>query len=886
MGLITSTSLYSRTGFSLLEDNEGQLWYYYKKYGILIPHEQEYISIEHKHYDFLPQIGELKVSGDKYKWSLLLSEHAKEVFSGLGQVNACKDWHIMKRVWTLDSVDGFNWMPNRYNSVYDGKEKNVRMARPNDKESILQCIYASKAVKGGVAAMDNREICGAMRLKPITAGDVLPEKPNNKKGNDPKNMQINKNSNMPKGVAALLECDKRRCRLEAYEESMLYDIQRGHWELYGSADGALKTPAGKMVPRDPRKDMKTGVIGIDFGTKSTVVVKQDGTNEIIPVRIGTGHWASEVRESDFENPTVIECTDLESFIASYLEREGRPQTNCDDFFISYDAFEDFRNCPPNEFYAYYTDLKQWANTEKENARVKDKKGRVYWFKDETNETAINPVELYAYYIGMYINNMRNGIYMKYLMSFPVGYARETREFILRSFEKGIKKSLPACILEDAECMKKFRVDFGISEPAAYAVTALGLGNLNPQDENDRYMYGIFDFGGGTTDFDFGIWRGASESEYEIEGYDYVLECFGADSDITLGGENILELLGYEVFKNNQGLAREKKLVCTLPFGVPAFLGSEELLLDSQIAMRNMVLLKEELRPLWHQENGWREKYRHTVEGNGGEEQYEEYLELTLYSREGKPQPNCRLVINTEELILLVRRRIQKGVDAFFSCMEKTFLHIKAAQKQDDKVYIFLAGNSSRSVFVRELFLKKIDGYQQKFKKLDSNAGGYNYFELIEPLKDQISGERYTPNAKTSVAYGLLKSREGSSIKVVKNEETNAAEQARFKYFLGRDRRPKFDCRLSPAQITYGEWVQFQGTAKPVIRIYYTTDPMADSKKAPLDIGNIPYSEINIEPKKDQFLFIRTCGPTVIEYAIAARQEEIDDNSIKSFPIDA
>ena len=61
MGLITSTSLYSRTGFSLLEDNEGQLWYYYKKYGILIPHEQEYISIEHKHYDFLPQIGELKV---------------------------------------------------------------------------------------------------------------------------------------------------------------------------------------------------------------------------------------------------------------------------------------------------------------------------------------------------------------------------------------------------------------------------------------------------------------------------------------------------------------------------------------------------------------------------------------------------------------------------------------------------------------------------------------------------------------------------------------------------------------------------------------------------------------------------------------------------------
>ena len=63
----------------------------------------------------------------------------------------------------------------------------------------------------------------------------------------------------------------------------------------------------------------------------------------------------------------------------------------------------------------------------------------------------------------------------------------------------------------------------------------------PKDENEKYLYGIFDFGGGTTDFDFGVWRGASDEEYDKYNCDFILECFGADSDVHLGGENILEM---------------------------------------------------------------------------------------------------------------------------------------------------------------------------------------------------------------------------------------------------------------------------------------------------------------------------------------------------------
>lgn len=671
-------------------------------------------------------------------------------------------------------------------------------------------------------------------------------------------------------VRDLLDCDRKRCRLESYEENMLYDIKRGHWDVYGCEE-VMETPEkGRLVPRDPRKDIRTGIVGIDFGTKSTVVVRQDDTSAIIPIRIGAGDLSAELRENDYENPTIIECTDLDAFMKKYCEQAGRPETSCDDFFVSYDAYTDYRSCAPNEFYAYYADLKQWANHEKENVVIWDKQKHEYRFGPHSlkEDQIINPIELYAYYIGMYINNMRNGIYMKYLMSFPVGYPKKTRQLIVHSFERGIRKSLPQCILDDEECMKEFSVRLGISEPAAYAVTALEMSELEPEDENEQYRYGIFDFGGGTADFGFGIWRGASEEEYEVEGYDYVLECFGADSDVTLGGEKILELLAYAVFKKNRGVARRKKITCSLPFGEQAFLGSETLISNSQIAQRNMSILKEELRPLWHQEENWEKRYRHETaeKGSATDMEYEEYIEPMLYDIDGNKLSDCRFTVDTKGLITLIKSRIQKGVDAFFKCMGKAFQRENKLEGCDGPIYIFLAGNSSKSIFVKELF-------EEMIRNLSSDPED-SRFKLMEPLSGE-RGDEYVPNGKTSVAYGLIKSREGSSIKVEKNYETDAEEQTRFKYYLGRERRHHFDCRLSPAETDYGTWVRFQGAARPTVRIYYTTDPTADLREEPPVIDNIPYKEISVDPRMDAYIFIKACEPAVIEYTVASPDEMVE-----------
>lgn len=892
-------SLYYNTRFILLEDEKNHLFFYDKDKGILISCDQEKAISSGA--NNVIQLGERQ-----YMNRFFASSDAIVIFQRLKKIQLCSNWKIQNRVWDLGK---------RYfvHNVYDGKRECIRTYEWGEETFELKCLYLDPKTLFVIyeeSLIDPNECKIGLKLK--IAKNQNFEQNQEKRISEDKNVKVStyrasQEKKLPEGkktsvsnktrqkeiapyVTALLNCDKQRCRLESYEESMLYDIKRGHWDLFETDKMQEELETNHFIPRDPRKDIKNGVVGIDFGTKSTVVVKQEGTNQIRPIRIGTVGLSVEVKDSDFENPTIIECINLNAFLEKYRQKIGRPETSCEDFFVSYDALNDFNACVADEFYAYYMELKQWANQEKTDISVLDKQRNEYQFGEYSsdNDKIINPIELYAYYIGMYINNMRNGIYMKYLMSFPVGHSKETRQFIKESFERGIKKSLPSCVLEDADCMKKFDMQLGISEPAAYAVTALELSGLDPKDETERYMYGIFDFGGGTTDFDFGIWRGASESENEIEGYDYVLECFGADSDVTLGGENILEMLAYTVFENNKEMADKNRITCSLPIGETPFLGSERLISNSQIAKRNMNILKEELRPLWHQEEGWLEKYKYKIEEslNTNDKNYEEYIDILLYDVEGEEQSNCKFVVDTEKLIVQIKDRIRKGVEAFFRCMEKTFRFEEQVQEQEDKIYIFLAGNSSKSIFVKEIFEEMIQKYYAEFKELDKRSGN-SYFQLTEPLAAQYDKDKEQwINAKTGVAYGLVKSREGSTIKVIKNAQTDAAEQTRFKYYLGRERRRHFACILSPVVTSYGSWVRFQGAVKSTVRIYYTTNPMADPKLEQLPIDDIAYKEIAIEPEEGAFIFIRSCKPSVIEYTIAFSEEDIrEDGNINCIDFD-
>ena len=656
-----------------------------------------------------------------------------------------------------------------------------------------------------------------------------------------------------------LSIDRERINIDDYDEERLWDINLGHWDLKEEDKEELKEILGKKVyERDPKEDVhQGGIVGIDFGTKSTVVVYQKDKTTIMPMRISGGKLNKKVDDTDYENPTVIEFRNVENFLKKYNEKDGRPNTRWEDIMISHTAFGNLTDGPSEYFTSIISDIKQWTTKEKEKHYLKDRTGSEYTLApylklDENDENYIDPVELYAYYIGSYINTMTNGIYLEYLLSFPVTYEKAIREKILKSFEKGIKKSLPIQIQEDEKLMKKFKVKHGANEPAAYAACALKNFKIEPKDKDDKVYYGVFDFGGGTTDFDFGIWKLAEDEDM----YDYELEHFGAGGDKYLGGENIIKELAYKVFTENSDMLLKKRIQYIRPENYDELKGEGALVNnDSSIAKLNTRILAEILRKIWE---------------NSATEDMSVIKPPYLYDTHGEKigmGDDKQLSLNTleDELKSLIREKIDKGINNFFIKLEDAF-------KDEDakEINIFLAGNSCKHPFVNEIFAE----YQEKMKdKIKLNL--YD-LKAIEGLKEKDS-TKVMPTGKTGVAYGLIYSRKGGRIKVTnRDEKENMANEVNFKFYIGNNKRDLFNTVLSPNS-KYEKFEYFGKVTSDTFEIYYTTLPEAQTGKMEIDKTNVKRISLNEEYDEDEEyrIYIKATKPTKISYAIVKKEEDVD-----------
>lgn len=674
----------------------------------------------------------------------------------------------------------------------------------------------------------------------------------------------------------LLNGDKFRADIEGYDEKILYDPNRGHWELWnqgGTENNFIAVLSEEMVARNPVADIREGgIIGIDFGTKSTVVVYQEDSEHTLPMRVGIGHFSKKVEAKHYENPTVMEFISLDRFYEKYHARQGRPFTSWEDITISHTAFNSLMESSSEHYYSFISDLKQWAGNKKRQIRLKDRSGKDVVLPSflELSDSDMNPIELYAYYIGLYINNQHHGIYLDYSLSFPVTYENEVRTKILESFEKGLKKSLPVSVLEDEEKMALFRVASGASEPAAYAICALQEYGFEPEDD-EKVFYGVFDFGGGTTDFDFGIWR---EADHRERRFDYVIEHFGAGGDRYLGGENILELLAFEVFKSNQDALREEQITFVLPPECKRFAGSEILLSDSQEAKLNMKQLVEKLRPFWEQHENFEKEFDNGI------------IKVDLYKKDGQFLSNFELDIDRESLEQLIVERIDKGIRNFFDSLRRSFE--KEATRDVDKVHIFLAGNSSKSPSVQSLFSHYIREETSKIREHKDIEE--DFFELFPPLgteeaysKQESLGLNVDPNAitrptgKTGVAFGLVQSRKGGKIKVIDHNVID--DEVKFKYFLGMSRKGKFKVIVDREE-GYGNWHHFIDASEEDFELYYTELPEASRNQLEIQQANRRKCKINMTSDSAN-VYIRLVAPTRIEYVVAEDDGLKQENYLNS-----
>ncbi|OOP93386.1 hypothetical protein BB419_01920 [Helicobacter pylori] len=618
----------------------------------------------------------------------------------------------------------------------------------------------------------------------------------------------------------MLNVDNIAAGLKSYSQSQLLDLDGGHWDLETPSvpkervtfrfDNLPKDKDNKEMnfyARSSLKDLNKGVVAIDFGTKSTTASYMDktGTYRLLSI----GGLVDDASPTKFENPTIMEFRHRKKFITEYDALDHRPFTEKDDIEVAHEAQKNAKGVKGNDLYRFFSQLKQWAGAdEKQNFRDLEKDFSLESF---TNCTDFNPIEIYAYYIGRCINNMENGVFLKYFLSYPIKYEKHQAEKIRESFERGLKKSLPRHVFDDEKTAKMFKVELRASEPCAYAISALKSYGFFKSEKLDKPVYyGVFDFGGGTTDFDFGKWEKSASPKFL-----YKMTHFSSGGDKYLGGENLLELLAFEAYAKNFQELKAKDIVIAKPnydrIDTQRF-GS--FMQNSREARLNLQTIASNLRPFLENLDA---NIIEAIEENENFEieNFEKDFKTMLLDRNGV-ETECDLKVDCKELLNLLKDKINEGVANFFAGFSKVM-----AENIDDQCrafHIFLGGNASKSVLVKQAFEnakeKQLKDYHQKTSKDDFK------FIIYEPLGTEASDKQILeltgedvsntpaylkPTCKTGVAFGLLESRD----KAKGIERPSISSNPVFKYDLGIEIEGKFHAKIHRDSLKPNEYQIFQ-----------------------------------------------------------------------------
>jgi len=239
-----------------------------------------------------------------------------------------------------------------------------------------------------------------------------------------------------------------------------------------------------------------------------------------------------------------------------------------------------------------------------------------------------------------------------------------------------------------------------------------------------------------------------------------------------------------------------------------------------------------------------------------------------------------LDVNEEELNEILYLRIERGVINFFNALRLAFSNSKISLQDINNIEIFLAGNSSKSHFVKEIFEKQI---ATQHKEMESSQVG-SCFNLHSPLGvDSADVEK--PTGKTGVAFGLIESREGGRIKVIDhNVEEN---DIRFKFYLGESRKNKFKAIID-REIAFNQWIEFIDASYEKFEFFYTDQPSASTGEMSVADSAIKKSSIKLDMKDDEaMVYMRIVSPTKVEYVVANEngiENDIYLNEIQSIEL--
>lgn len=458
-------------------------------------------------------------------------------------------------------------------------------------------------------------------------------------------------------------------------------------------------------------------------------------------------------------------------------------------------------------------------------------------EEQENEESFKPIVAYAYLLGRNIMSPKKGsstelkdeeIPVKFRMTVPTKFDSEVKETIKQDIEKGLKLASPKNIRD------LIKVEIGNEEPVAFVGAMIQEKELRWGDK-----FAIFDFGGGTLDFAFGIYREADEDEKEEEEIESVLEIYNTDGNERGGAEYLINKLSYYVYRENKDTMLENKIPFIVPLDEKKVDFFDENLLSgkSTNAELNLKTFNEQItRKIFINDE-----------------------EISSISMELKDIDNTTKVVDiTVDKSLIkdsIRNHMDMIVDSFIEMM------LRDIPEPYDNLKIFRAGNGSRSTILEEEFETKLKNH--------SKFSVAKICFVDDPSQNGI-------NPKTAVVLGEVNLRRNQAdMKIVyRNKIEGKENETPFEFYVGRkDRQGSSDFEeLLHKGSTEKEWKDYGLVSKEdkEKEIFYTNVMgVTDIKDSRLKYQRFTFSDE--EMTESRRLWIRANSANKIEYTFSKKE---------------
>ena len=517
-------------------------------------------------------------------------------------------------------------------------------------------------------------------------------------------------------------CTKNNCFILRLDTDLLvpyFEDEMHKHSFYGKIELSVETNDGynhvfkfdfMIEAKNPLVSHKnTELVAIDFGTSSTCIAKNNG-KELISF--------SDEPETieDYENMTALIIYNWKQVYNAWKKTNStipfmnRAKNRADDIKILKDHFDyadnikwELENAPDAKTMdAIIAKIKSIPGKLQDNPEQKESivpfdnfKNKVFLTDniDDENEETLNPIALYGYLIGRSINSqIKDEIYTTYTITMPVNFNSYQREKIRQSLEYGLKRSLPKTLQD------KLRIKTDYEESVALLGAAKKLKYLKVPEDKQATLFAVFDFGGGTLDFAFGLYRKASDSddlmvfENEAEQYSSIIEIFKTDGEL-IGGETIIESISYQIYKDNQDTMKENEIPIFVPYHekklepYPASLTGER-----HIDYVNLKSINENIS-------------RNIFIGNEDIK-----TKIEMFSINGQSEDIELKNINQNNIEELIEEKIFESITNFKNILQDTFKEHQDRLKKFgydefsiNDIKIFQAGNTCKAKWVKESF---------------------------------------------------------------------------------------------------------------------------------------------------------------------------------------